>query len=89
MNEIVPIVGGLLVGSLLVLVPTRLRRVVAVLAAFGVGALATVVSGEYRIGWEYLLFDVPLAALGTLGGYLASSRVLLRARADRTHHVDG
>lgn len=76
MNEIVPLVGGLIVGLLLHVVPgSRLRVVVGVLAAFGVGLLATVVSGEYRIGWEYLLFDVPLAALCTVGSYLAVGRL--------------
>lgn len=83
MNEIVPVVGGLVVGSLLPLVPARLRILVAVVAASCVGALATVVSGEYRLGWEYLLFDVPLAALGTVAGYLAADRLLLPARAGR------
>jgi hypothetical protein len=74
-NEIVPLVGGLIVGLLLPLVPgPRLRLAVGVLAAFAVGLLATVVSGEYRIGWEYLLFDVPLAGLASVGSYLAVRR---------------
>src|SRR5688572_2274377 len=75
MNEIVPIVGGLIVGLLLHLIQRpRLRLTTGVLAAFAVGFLATVVSGEYRIGWEYLLFDVPLSALCSAGSYLAIRR---------------
>ena len=75
MNEIVPLVGGLVVGLLLPLVPGRRPRlVVGVLAAFAVGLLATAVSGEYRIGWEYLLFDVPLAGIASAGSYLGVRR---------------
>jgi hypothetical protein len=75
MNELLPIVGGLVLGVLLTLVQRpRLRVALGVLGAFATGFLATVASGEYRIGWEYLLFDVPLSALSATGAYLTVRR---------------
>jgi hypothetical protein len=75
MNELLPIVGGLVLGLLLTLVQRpRLRVAVGVLGAFATGFLATVASGEYRVGWEYLLVDVPLSALSAAGAYLAVRR---------------
>ena len=75
MNELLPLVGGLVLGVVLHLVRRpRLRVAVGVLGAFATGLLATVVSGEYRIGWEYLLFDVPLSALSAVGAYLVVRR---------------
>jgi hypothetical protein len=71
-NELVPIVGGLVVGLLLRAVPRRARPVVGPLAVLAVGALATVVSREYEVGWEYLLVDIPLTALTTTAGHIVA-----------------
>jgi hypothetical protein len=59
MHELFPIAGGLFIGALLPFVPLR---------------LATVISGEYKIGWEFLAIDIPGAALATVAGYLAVKR---------------
>jgi hypothetical protein len=32
------------------------------------GVLATVVSGEFRVSWEFLLFDIPLVAVSAFLG---------------------
>ena len=82
MTELFPIVAGLLCG--LVLGSLTARRLVLVGLAFSVvaGVLATVVSGEWRISWAFLLIDIPLVAVSAVVGDLLSRSVVLR-RADR------
>jgi hypothetical protein len=46
------------------------------------GVLATVVSGEWRVSWAFLLIDIPLVAVSAVAGDLLSRRVVLR-RASR------
>jgi hypothetical protein len=69
-NELFPIVSGLLVGSVLPLVRPQVRLRVAVAASVVLGTLATILSGEYRIGWEFLLIDIPLVALCATAAYV-------------------
>ncbi len=83
MNEIVPIAGGLLLGVCLWAVPARWRWLTGVLGAVLIGVLATVVSGEYRISWEFLLFDIPLAAASTLAAYVGARQLAARVAARR------
>ena len=40
-----------------------LRLWVGVLLSVGLGMAATLVSGEFEAGWEYLLIDIPLVAV--------------------------
>ncbi len=70
MHEILPIAGGLLVGSLLPFVRPSLRLAVGAAAAVAIGVLATVVSGEFRIGWEFLAIDIPGTAVAIAVGYV-------------------
>jgi hypothetical protein len=35
------------------------------------GVLATVVTGEFRTSWEYVLFDIPLVAISAALGWIA------------------
>lgn len=63
MTELFPIASGLLLGSTLTLIRPRMRLTVAIGASVVLGTIATVISGEYRIGWEFLLIDIPLVAL--------------------------
>jgi hypothetical protein len=74
MNEFFPIAAGLFVGSLLQFVPRRLRLLVGVVAAAAIGSTATVISGEYEIGWEFLAIDIPGAALAVVVGFAATKR---------------
>jgi len=71
-SELLPIFSGLCLGSLLVLVRPRTRPVVAVAASIVLGTLATVVSGEFRISWGFLLIDIPLVAFSTSIGFFAT-----------------
>ena len=74
MHELFPIAAGLLIGSLLVFVRPGWRLPVGIAAAVIVGVTATVISGEYKIGWEFLAIDIPGAALATGAGFLAARR---------------
>ena len=51
-----------LVGLLLPLVRPQVRLRVAAAASVGSAPLATILSGEYEMGWEFLLIDIPLVA---------------------------
>jgi hypothetical protein len=78
MTEIFPFLGGVVIGILVALRPGVPLAVAAVLAV-AVGFLATVVSGEFRLSWAYLYFDVPFVALTAAGtAWLVRSRVRRR-----------
>jgi hypothetical protein len=62
MTEIFPFFGGVLIGVLVARRP-RIPLAVAAVLAVALGVLATVVSGEFRLSWAYLYFDVPFVAL--------------------------
>lgn len=75
MNEAIPIVGGIVLGLVLSLVHrTGWRLAAGIIGAPAVAVAATVVTGEYRIGWEYLVLDVPLSVLSATASYLAVGR---------------
>lgn len=80
MHELFPIAAGLFLGSLLQFVRPGLRRPLGLTVAVVIGVAATVASGEYRIGWEFLLIDIPLAALATATGFLLTRRARAVAR---------
>lgn len=66
MNEVFPILAGALVGLLVGGLRPSLRKSVAIPLVILLGITATVVSGEFRIGWEYLLIDIPLVGLSAV-----------------------
>lgn len=68
MTEVFPIVAGFAVGALLTLIRSQTRLYVAALASVVLGTTATIVSGEYKIGWEFLIIDIPLVALSSAAG---------------------
>jgi hypothetical protein len=67
-NEIVPVILGLALGCAL----GRMRswRVALVLATM-LGVLATIITGEFRLSWGFVLLDVPLVAAAAAAGCLA------------------
>lgn len=84
MHELFPIMSGLLVGGLLGLLRPQTRLFAGVAAAIALGTLATIVSGEYKIGWEFLLIDIPLVAGSSLAAFLALRSIRRRQlRLDR------
>lgn len=70
-QELVPIASGLLLGSLLGLLHPSLRWRVGLIMAIALGVLATVVSGEFRLSWAFLLVDIPLVALSAAAALTA------------------
>jgi len=81
MHELFPIAAGLLAGAFLTRVRPGLRLPLGALAAVVIGVLATVVSGEFRIGWEFLLIDIPGAALAVFAGSLLTQALRRAPRA--------
>jgi hypothetical protein len=82
MHELFPIAAGLLAGAVLTRVRPTVRLPLGVLAGVVIGMLATVVSGEFRIGWEFLLIDIPGAALAVVAGNALAQRLRRAARSD-------
>jgi hypothetical protein len=80
-NEIFPIVSGVVVGVGLALVAPRLRLPIAFAAALVLGLIATIISGEYKLAWEFLLVDIPLVAAASWVGYLVARYFRLGAKA--------
>jgi hypothetical protein len=71
MHELFPIMSGLLIGGTLGLLRPQTRLAAGVAAAVVLGTIATIVSGEYKISWEFLLIDIPLVAASSLASLLA------------------
>ena len=80
MQEIFPMLSGLDVGVVLGSFAPRVRLPLGVVAAVVLGTAATVISGEFRIGWQFLLIDIPLvgvfAAVGLVGSRALRRRVV-------------
>jgi hypothetical protein len=86
MNEIVPIAlgfaSGVLIGGL-----TPRRRLAAWLAvSVLLGVAATVLTGEWRISWAFVLIDIPLVAAAALVGHLGARN--LSGRWVAAHRVE-
>jgi hypothetical protein len=77
MTEFFPIAAGLLCGLLLGSLTARRRVIVCVAFSVVAGVLATVISGEWRISWAFLLIDVPLVAVTAAAAH-AGVRALRR-----------
>jgi hypothetical protein len=81
-TEFFPVVAGLACGVLLGSLTARRRVVVGLIVSVVAGVLATVLSGEWRISWAFLVIDIPLVAVSAVAGDLLSRSVVLR-RASR------
>jgi hypothetical protein len=81
-SELFPIVSGLIVGSTLPLIRPQMRLASGVAAAVVLGTIATVISGEYKMGWEFLLIDIPLVAVCSAAGF---ATVRAARRRSSTH----
>ena len=63
MNELLPVTAGLVVGVVLGGVTAGRRPWVWLAASVVLGVAATVLTGEWKVSWAYLLVDIPLVAL--------------------------
>jgi hypothetical protein len=70
LTELLPFACGLVLGGLLGLLRPSLRLPVGVPLALVLGTLATIVSGEFRVSWVFLLIDIPLVAISASIGFL-------------------
>jgi xanthosine utilization system XapX-like protein len=70
-EELIPLGSGLLLGAVLGLLKPSLRLPLGAALAVALGILATVVTGESKISWSYVLIDVPIVAVAAVLGLLA------------------
>ena len=75
MQELLPIFGGLFLGALIGLRKPALSLRLGVPMAIGLGALATLLSGEFEVSWAFFLVDISMAALSATAGFLAVRRL--------------
>jgi hypothetical protein len=77
MDELVPVILGIILGALIGRSTTGLARIVlSVVAVLVSGAAATILSGEYVESWVYLLLDLGEAALGLALGFVIVHRLI-------------
>jgi hypothetical protein len=72
MQELVPLLSGLVLGAALGAIRPSIRWWVGALLAVALGVFATVVTGEFKSSWEYVLIDIPLVALAAACGLMAT-----------------
>ena len=82
MNELFPVLYGMCVGFACSFIASPRRRRASWLglsALFGVAA--TVLTGEWKLGWEFLLIDIPLVAGSSYAVILLAAWIRRRSRA--------
>lgn len=79
MQETVPVLCGLALGAGLGVLHPALRLPVGAVLSVLIGVLATVITGEFKITWGYVLVDIPLVACTAFLG-LAATRQLRQIR---------
>ncbi len=77
-NEILPVASGLVAGVVLGSVTARRRPWVWALLSVLLGLLATILSGEFKTTWAFLLIDIPLVGTASAASFLVSRTLLLR-----------
>jgi hypothetical protein len=75
MQELIPLVCGLALGVGLGALRPGIRLPAGAALSVVVGVLATVVTGEFKITWAYVLVDIPLVAGAALLGLMAARQV--------------
>lgn len=80
MIELFPITAGLLIGLTLGMMRPSWRAPLGAGLAVVLGTLATILSGEYRVSWEFLLIDIPLVAVSAALSYLGARALRLHLR---------
>jgi hypothetical protein len=83
LQELLPVVSGLVIGLILGLLRSSLRVPIGVVLIIAFGVLATVVSGEYLISWSFLLIDIPLVAVSAAASLFLTHRLRWGARRPR------
>ena len=73
-SEIFPVVSGLLLGTFLGSITPRSHKRIGVPILVLLAFLATVVSGEFRISWGFLLVDLPLVSIPAVAAFTLQQR---------------
>lgn len=71
-------VSGLVAGLVLGTVTARRRPWVWALLSVVLGLLATVLSGEFKTTWGFLLIDIPLVGAASAASFTVSRTARLR-----------
>jgi hypothetical protein len=82
MDELFPVVSGVVLGIVVAGIRPSLRLWIGIPLSIVLGLAATVLSGEFEVGWEYLLIDIPLVAVSA-----GLSFTLARMAFPRMRHV--
>jgi hypothetical protein len=80
MDELFPIVSGVVLGIVVAGARPSLRPWVGIALSIALGLAATALSGELAIGWEYLLVDIPLVAVAAGVSFTLARMAFLRLR---------
>ncbi|RIK46362.1 MAG: hypothetical protein DCC58_03415 [Chloroflexi bacterium] len=84
MHEVFPVLAGVLVGLVLLRVHSpRMKTLAFVALSVALGVTATVISGEYVIGWEFVLIDIPVVMLSAAAVVVLAPRARTWATARR------
>jgi hypothetical protein len=84
MNELFPVICGTVVGLCSARARgTGARRALWIASSLVCGATATLVSGEYKLGPQYLAFDTALAAAAAIGANALGSHLRLVGGANQ------
>lgn len=79
MGELIPITSGLVAGVLLGWSSRRRSWEVWLAVSVALGVLATLVTGEWRTSWGFVLVDIPLVALCAVAGFRLARWLASRA----------
>lgn len=84
MSELFPILAGLAIGLLVQRIARpQLRAVALVALSVLAGVIASFISGELFISWDFLFFDIPLVFAAAVVSTLALSWWRRRTAASR------
>jgi len=80
MDEVFPVVSGVVLGIVVAGIRPSLRLWIGIPVSIVLGLAATVLSGEFEVGWEYLLIDIPLVAVSAGLSFTLARMAFLRMR---------
>ena len=80
MDELFPVVSGVVLGIVVAGIRPSLRLWIGIPVSIVLGLAATVLSGEFEVGWEYLLVDIPLVAVSAGLSFTLARTAVLRMR---------
>jgi len=69
-EEFLPILGGLALGIFARAISKRIPVWMAAFGAFALALCATIVSGEFRLSWGFLMVDLLLVSAAAAAGYM-------------------